>query len=110
MQILIDDKKNIDSGIICRDIASAKLLFQNMAEQLQDHELLLDHDFGDSRLLDQEENGCTFLEWARDNQIELPRKIILVSYNPAGVKNMEAILQNDLGYINTHDKFVYETA
>ena len=94
MIILVDDKRNSETGIICRGIAAARLVIEaafSSGDYLYST-LALDHDLGPDG------SGLDLLVWARDSKIELPRTIQLVTNNPVGAQNMAALLVNDLGY------------
>ena len=97
MIILVDDRRDGD-GIICRDIDAAQLVLAALQHlpNADDNpiELRLDHDLGQG----QGRDGIDLLVWARDNNIRLPEKIVLVSENPVGCRNMANLLIYDLLY------------
>ena len=95
MIILVDDKRNSETGVICRDLQAARLVIAAAfaSGDCYYSTLCLDHDLGQC-----EDNGMVLLAWARDNDIGLPNTIQLVSNNPVGTQNMAALLKDDLGY------------
>lgn len=96
--ILVDDKRDGPADIICRTIEGAKVVLScipgSCVPDVKDYTLLLDHDLGQG----DEKDGIDLLIWARDNGIHLPSKIVLVSENPVGIRNMQNLLIHDLCY------------
>ena len=71
-------------------------------------ELYLDHDLGArERQYDntgRELTGNDILVWLRNNLDKLPKKIILITGNPVGRKNMEATLSDISKLTKTEDE------
>jgi len=109
MEILVDDKRDSVTGIICRDIESAKfvllMLSRHSLMDLADAPctLFLDHDMGKGYGHD----GIDLLKWAVANDIQLPRMVVLVSDNPVGCKNMHDALVFDLKYRSDHSRRIF---
>lgn len=96
MDILVDDKRELNRGIICRDFKSAKLVLNAISESddYLESTLYLDHDFGEG----EGKEGIDILKWAYGTFVRLPVEVVLVSDNPVGVKNMADALTNDFHF------------
>jgi len=97
VNILVDDLRSRDDvDIICRTIKAAKLVVEAVAISRNhlDATLYLDHDMAGG----EGEDGIDLLIWARDNDVALPLKIVFVSENIVGCRNMKNLLIHDLCY------------
>lgn len=97
MNILIDDMRDRDDGIICRDFESAKMVLSMIGntDKYKSSTLWLDHDLGQG----DGKEGIDILKWARCYKINLPTTIILVTANPVGFQNMANLLTHDMDYV-----------
>lgn len=59
--------------------------------------LLLDHDLGTYNVDGKELNGTHIMDFLEANPDLLPKKIVLVTSNPVGRKNMQAIIDKIYG-------------
>ena len=85
--LLIDDERTIDCTMVVRIYDEGILALQ--IEKWD--ELLLDHDLGDP---DERKTGYGIMCWLEQNVQYIPRRIILITLNPAGRKNMLLVLRN----------------
>lgn len=87
MRILIDDVRTAVSGVIIRTAQDAR----EILKYVKSTELFIDHDLGE----ESDQNGYELLKWILRNIHDLPEKIVLVTSNPAGRKNMHDLLSED---------------
>ena len=103
--LLIDDVRDIsDCDLICRTytmgISALKLLGPwDMA--------LLDHDLGEvkreSDTNDRELNGSRLVDWLEENPQYIPKRVSLVTANPAGRAYMEMVLSKIMNRISRNE-------
>lgn len=87
--LLIDDMRTMDvtRTVRCFDDGIAAL------QERQWDVLYLDHDLGDfSGPNGSERNGYHVVCWLEQNPEHLPKKIVVVSSNPVGRSNIQAVL------------------
>lgn len=87
MDLLIDDTREIFVDVIARNYDAAIHLLKIGIWNT----VYLDHDLGD--LIPPERTGYTILCWLEDHPEFLPKKIVIVSFNPVGRKRMEQVLK-----------------
>ena len=83
--LLIEDLRDIKATRIARTYDDGIAALQ---EEVWDV-LYLDHDFGDN---DPHKTGYGVICWLEANTEHLPRKIVLVTSNPVGRKQMETVI------------------
>lgn len=83
--ILIDDLRNINTGIICRDAEIGKKIIIALPKF---DIMLLDNDLGDGKA-----DGFTIMDWFEhpDNRHKLPTWLRCVSANPKGVARINQV-------------------
>lgn len=77
--ILVDDIRDIDADVICRNFAAAKIIFDLIS--LTEWSLLLDHDLGESK------SGYDLINHLIDTK-NIPKRVFIVSSNPVGRDNI----------------------
>lgn len=89
--LLIDDLRNIDADVITRtfDAGIDALKYLGPFEVLY-----LDHDLGEE---DPHKTGYGIMNFLEVNPKFLPKKIVLVTSNPIGRKNMQAVIDKLYG-------------
>lgn len=86
--LLIDDKRNIDEGVIARDYDSAKYMLGISKWDV----IYIDHDLGDK---DDARNGYSLISTALEqNLLSGVETITVVSSNPVGINNIGRALEN----------------
>lgn len=101
--LLIDDQrtKSYISSTYGIDVTQVAKTYQEGIEQLQIggpwDALLLDHDLSSYDDNGKELTGTDIMNFLEQNQDLLPKQIILVTSNPVGRKNMQAIIDKIYG-------------
>lgn len=85
--LLIDDMRDIEADIVARTYDEG---IQALKTQGPFKTLYLDHDLGDGQV--PERTGYTVMCWLEEHPEYLPGEIILVTSNPVGRKNMQAVI------------------
>lgn len=94
MILLIDDLRNLDADIIARNSIAAIDVIKNFPTF---QEIWFDHDLGDHV-----DTGLTVMKhMVLKYKDKFPKKIVLVTSNPVGRKNMADLLIHDIGYRTT---------
>jgi len=89
--LLIDDKRDIETGLIARDYDSGIIALKTAGPF---EVLYLDHDLGDE---DPHKTGYGIMCFLEENPQLLPKRISLVTSNPVGRKNMLIVINRLYG-------------
>jgi hypothetical protein len=89
LTLLIDDKRDIEATRVTRNYADGIAALQERQWDV----LYLDHDLGDfSGPNGSERNGYHIVCWLEEHPEHLPKRIVVVSSNPVGRKNIALVL------------------
>ena len=98
--LLIDDQrtKEFIKSVYGVTVSSVAKNYQEGVDQLTNHGpwdvLLLDHDLGSFDENGKELTGSSIMQFLQQNKQLLPKTVVFVTSNPAGLKHMEAILKD----------------